>query len=293
MRFFAIVPFRPSNVDFMAEEYRRFAEASGQTLLLPSMSLHPEGEEPLEKVELFVAAYAGLKEKLRGSPVRLGVLLQTLIGHGWSSSNPAGNRFQTTVNHTGGTRGRICPLDENFLAYCEYAVGALAKCTPELFLLDDDTRLIDNNLLECFCPLHLAKFSAAYTREELTDLVIHAKPGDAILREFETVRRDSLEQFCRRIRAAIDAVNPALPCGLSGAGREHILFERMALAASGPHTEPFVRLGNALYFEGSAKELPRRFYQSEIQKKGCGSVRLLLDEAEVVDGEAHGKCLPV
>ncbi|MBO7404315.1 MAG: Gfo/Idh/MocA family oxidoreductase, partial [Clostridia bacterium] len=43
--------------------------------------------------------------------------------------------------------------------------------------------------LECFCPLHLAKFSKKYDRDELIDLVWNSKIGDPILVEFETIRR--------------------------------------------------------------------------------------------------------
>ncbi len=289
MKFLTIMPFEPSDVPFMAEEYRRMAKSAGLSVLLPSMTLHPEGKDPYEKADLFIGAYAELKRQLEGSGIRLGVLLQTLIGHGWSSASPCGAGFQTTVNHSGGTRGRMCPLDENFLRYCRCVVSSLAKLAPETFLLDDDTRLIDNSLLECFCPLHRAKFSKRCSQEELIRLVTSAKPGDAILAEFEKVRRDSLEAFCRNIRAAIDSVNPAIPCGLSGAGREQVMFERMALAAAG-NTEPFVRVGNALYFEEAAKEqFPRRFWQTAVQKKGCGKVRTVLDESDTYPQDLYSK----
>ncbi|MBO4304628.1 MAG: hypothetical protein J6A21_08595 [Lentisphaeria bacterium] len=287
MKFHTIMPFVPGDVDFMAQEYRRFHKESGLDLLLPSMTLHPEGADPYKKADFFIAAFAELKRKLQGSGIRLGILLQTLIGHGWSSTQPSG-RFQCTVNHTGGTRGRICPLDPGFQEYCRYTVSNLAKLGPELFLLDDDTRLLDNDKLECFCPLHLKRFSKVYKQEELIRLVMESKVGDPILREFETVRRNSLEEFCANVRKAVDSVDPSIPCGLSGAGREQIMFERMALAAAGK-TEPFVRIGNALYFEGSAKELPRRIWQSAIMVKGCGKVKMILDESDTFPHNLYAK----
>ena len=287
MKFYTIMPFVPSDTAFMAEEYKRFHKASGLDLLLPSMTLHPEGGDPYEKADFFIDAFADLKKKLAGSGIRLGILLQALIGHGWSSSRPSG-RFQVTINHTGDTRGRICPLDPGFREYCRYTVSSLAKLGPVTFLLDDDTRLLDNDKLECFCPLHLEKYSKHYERDELIRLVLAAKPGDAILKEFESIRRKTLENFCAGIRQAIDSVDPSIPCGISGPGREQIMFERMALAAAGK-TEPFVRVGNALYFESSAKDLPRRIWQTAVQIKGCGKVKMILDESDTFPQNRYSK----
>ena len=197
MKFYTIMPFVPSDTAFMAEEYKRFHKASGLDLLLPSMTLHPEGDDPYEKADFFIAAFTDLKKKLAGSGIQLGILLQTLIGHGWSSSRPSG-KFQVTINHSGETRGRICPLDPGFREYCRYTVSSLAKLGPVTFLLDDDTRLLDNDKLECFCPLHLAKYSKHYERDELIRLVLAAKPGDAILKAKSVSIRFSAE--CRIIR---------------------------------------------------------------------------------------------
>ncbi len=289
MKFLNVIPFVPSDVEFMAEECRCVSKATGLDWMLPSMTLHPEGENAYDKADYFIDAYGRLSGLLQGSGIRLGVLVQSMMGHGWTSATPCGSGFQTTVNHTGGTRGRMCPLDEGFLQYADFVLSSLARFQPTLFLMDDDTRLIDNSLLECFCPLHLARFSRKYTREELTGQVLSAKPGDPVLAEFEAVRRDSLTEFCRRIRNAIDRVDSSIPCGLSGAGREQLMFEKMALTLAGKDTKPFVRLGNAMYFEGSAKEFPRRFYQSQLQKKACGTVRELLDEADTFPQNLYSK----
>ena len=288
MKFFTIMPFVPRDVDFMVREYQRFHRESGLDLLLPSMTLFPEGENPYEKPDLFASAFAELKKKLEGSGIRLGILIQSLIGMGWSS-NVATGKFQSLVNHLGQARAmRTCPLDPGFQEYCKYTVRSLAKLGPELFLIDDDTCLLSNDKLECFCPLHLAKFSKKYERDELINLVWNSKIGDPILVEFETIRRQTLEDYCRMLRSAIDSVDPDIPCGLSGAGREQIMFERMALALAGKN-EPFVRVGNALYFEASAKGFPRRIWQTLVQVKGCGKVKMILDESDTFPQNRYSK----
>ncbi|MBR6371655.1 MAG: hypothetical protein IKS20_00595, partial [Victivallales bacterium] len=288
MKFYTIMPFRAKNPDFMAEEYIRFHKETGLSLLMPSMTMNPEGDTPYEKLHLFIEAFGKLKEKLQGTGIELGILVQSLIGHGWTSACPTGI-FQTTVNHLNKPRGRICPLDPGFLEYCRFAISNLAKFKPALFMLDDDTRLLDNDKLECFCPLHRAKFSKHYSQEELIELVLSAKPGDPILMEFESVRRNSLRDFCRNIRAAIDAVDPSIRCGVSGPGREQNMFGEMARAAAGPNTRPFVRVGNAMYFEGSAKALPRRVYQTQVQKMGCLGVEDILDESDTYPHDLYSK----
>ncbi len=280
MKFYNIMPFRPSDVKRMAAEYKRYREATGMKILLCSMTLNPEGDDPYLKPKSFIRAFGELKEELKDSDIELGILLQSFLGHGWTSASPSVHLFQPTINHTGTTKGRMCPLDEKFLQYCDFAVKGLAALKPVTFLLDDDTRLLDNDKLECFCPLHRAKFSKQYTQEELIELVTHAKKDDPIMIEFEKVRRDSLEAFCARIRKAIDSVDPAIPCGISGPGREHLMFERMALAAAGPNTEPFIRVGNAFYGRGCALNYPQNVYKTALMKKACGSVKFILDESD-------------
>ena len=255
---------------------------------MPSMSLLPEGDDPYRKADYFISAYAELKKKLQGSGIRLGVLIQSLIGMGRPAFPPTGN-FQHTVNHLGVPSRRICPLDPGFQKYCRYVVRSLAELDPELFLLDDDTRLLDNDKLECFCPLHLAEFSGAHERDELIKQVLAAEPGDPILREFETIRRNSLEKYCLNIRRTIDEADPSIPCGISGAMREQIMLERMALALAGKN-EPFIRIGNAIYLEASAKaEVPRRLWHSAVMKKGCGRVKMILDESDTFPHNRYSK----
>lgn len=280
MKFYNIMPFMPSDVKRMATEYKRYSEATGMKLLMCSMTLNPEGDDPYAKPKNFIKAFGELKAELKDTDIELGILIQAFFGHGWSSSSPSVHLFQPTINHTGATKGRMCPLDENFLKYCEFTIKGLAEHNPATFLLDDDTRLLDNDKIECFCPLHRAKFSKQYTQEELIELVTHAAKDDPIMVEFEKIRRESLEAFCARIRKAIDSVNPSIPCGISGPGREHLMFERMALAAAGPNTEPFIRVGNAFYGRTFAINYPQNVYKTALMKKACGSVKFILDESD-------------
>ena len=122
-------------------------------------------------------AYAELKRKLAGSGIRLGVLIQSMIGMGRPAFPPT-SKFQHTINHKGVPSQRMYPLAPGFQEYCRHIIGSLAELGPEWFLLDDDTRLLDNDKLECFCPLHLAEYSGKYDRDELIRLVhacVHRK----------------------------------------------------------------------------------------------------------------------
>ena len=56
MKFFNIMPFMPSNVKKMAAEYRRYSEATGMKILLCSMTLNPEGDDPYLKPKSFITS---------------------------------------------------------------------------------------------------------------------------------------------------------------------------------------------------------------------------------------------
>lgn len=282
------MPFIPDNVEIMIQEYKRMAASSGLTLLLPAMNLIPETENPYSKADFYIQAFCKLKQGLAGSNIKLGILIQAMIGHGWTSAIPC-NKFQHTINHDGMDSGRFCPLDENFLKYCRYVISGLAKHEPELFLLDDDTRLLNNDKIECFCPLHMAKLKHRYSQQDLINAVKNAKSSDPIFHEFEQVRRQSLIDYCHNIRTAIDSVNPGIPCGVCTPWKEYLNIEKMALAAAGPNHEPFVRLVNGMYFEGSAKELPRKLYQIEFYKKSCPNIKTFISEADTFPQTQYSK----
>ena len=76
-----VMPFSPGREAQCAADCREYRDRTGCDLVLYSLTLHPEGKPAMEKVERYVASYRALRHELDGSGVRLGVLVQAIIGH--------------------------------------------------------------------------------------------------------------------------------------------------------------------------------------------------------------------
>ncbi len=80
------------------------------------MSLVPEGNPVQNKAEKLAQKYLKFKNILDEMGVPSGILVQSLIGHGWT----LGERppYQLHVCMTDGTvKERMCPLDKGFKQY--------------------------------------------------------------------------------------------------------------------------------------------------------------------------------
>ena len=80
-RFFNIAPFSPGNEALLAQDMIEYQQRTGNDVVLYSLSFHPEGFPARRKSMALVDSYRKLKAELEGSPVRLGVLLQSVLGH--------------------------------------------------------------------------------------------------------------------------------------------------------------------------------------------------------------------
>ena len=285
MHFINIVPFFPDRLDYMALEAKRLLDCAGIDSPAYCMSLHPEGNDPLEKPRYYAAQFGALQEKLRDSGIRPGILVQSVMGHGWRGQVLCGRDWQYTVNINGSTAYRMCPLDQNFLGYVQEVFRLLGALRPAFFLTDDDIRLINNSEsgLECFCPLHLAAFhersSRRFTADELREYMRNAPPGDETAEIFDRIRRESLLNLVSLIRSAIDETDENIPCGCCAGGREYMLMEALCKVLAGKNT-PFLRIHNAMYLEEKTLDFPLRMYHTCLMKKAAGSIPILLDEAD-------------
>ncbi len=288
MRFINIVPYFPDHLEYTVQECRQVRSRTGLVEAALCLTLHPEGMPAMEKARRYAGDFGRLRELLRPEGIELGVLLQSLIGHGWDGQPDTGELFQRTVNHLGRSSRRFCPLDPGFQAYVAATVTLLASQRPAFFLVDDDFRLIDNNKLECFCPLHRARMAQPMEQQELIDRIVAARPGEALLEEFEQVRRSSLLELADVVRQAIDGVDPQIRCGYCMPGREHLICAELTKRLAGG-TKPFVRVGNALYMEGDPKDFLLRMYQSQILIRACDGIPEILDEADTWPQHRYSK----
>ncbi len=282
LRFINVVPLFLDDVPAMAEQARRIYQEVGLTEVALSLSLHPEGETAQVKAKCMLEAFAKLRGALHDTPqIKLGILIQSTIGHGWSGSIPlSGESWQRIVHESGETGSRHCPLDKNFRAYIINAIKQLTVFHPAFFLVDDDFGVRPD---ECYCPLHLAELKKRSGREftaaELIDYVKTHQPGDVIFDTFEQIRYDMQIEFANEIRQAIDSVDNSIPCGMCCPWAGHHYLQDIALALAG-NTEPFIRLANAIYGNKTPEGIFDMNRVTAIRKHYCPEVGDFIAESD-------------
>ena len=260
LRFISIIPQFLHRPEYLATLIKERLERTGITDYALSYPLHPQGDDVMAKVYLQAELFRELKPLVSHLPIRLGILFQSLIGHGGPWANTPGKfNIQRLVQPNGQTSIRCCPADPVFRDYVRQAVTTLVKEGPDFALTDDDLRLSD---MTCMCERHLHAVSQRmghkYTREELVAELENAKPHAKISAVFEEVMETSTNDLCRIVREAIDSVNPKLACGCCIIGSRLDYAEKQLNAVRGSQTtETFMRLSNSQYREGPIKDLCR------------------------------------
>ena len=291
MRFINVVGVFPEKIDFMVSEAKRLLKESGLDEVALCLSLHPEGLPAIEKPIAYQKVFRDYKRALEGSGIKVGILLQSLIGHGWPGAPSSEEKWQKTINIYGKAL-RWCPLDPGFQDYIAKTICMLAEEKPYSFLVDDDVRLIHGQGLECFCPLHMRRFNALsereYSSDELREAVKNAKPDDPLLKRFEKVRTESLFEFATIIRRAIDSVDPSLPCGYCTPGGEFLITGKMAKILAGKNP-PFLRADNATYLESTPQILTFRMTYAQSLRKINSDIPSVLDESDTFPHHRYSK----
>ena len=280
-RFFNIAPFSPGNEAQLAQDMIEYQQRTGNDVVLYSLSFHPEGFPARRKSMCLIESYRKLKAELEGSPVRLGVLLQSVLGH-WIRPTKQIEPWTRAVN-LDGNETRFCPFDPGFQEYITEYVTLLAKEKPVFILGDDDIRSFSSKGPECFCPLHTAEFNRRagtdYTQEQFRDAVRNSKVGDPIFTTFEQLRRETVIGVAALIRRAIDSVDPEIPAGTCMAGWEVHVHGDISKAIAGKHP-PVFRMGNSQYLEQSPKDFPARVVSTQAIRAGYADFPTVLDEAD-------------
>ena len=151
-----------------------------------------------------------------------------------------------------------CPLDESFAADFASKIRAVAQARPKFICIEDDYTLswgrgLDKNGA-CFCKRHLASFAKRYgsalTAPEIAAAFHERTPENLPIRQaFAATIRDSLASFARRVRAAVDEVDPSIRimlCESSGLEKDGDALDAVIGAFAGG-TRPAVRPAGAIY----------------------------------------------
>ena len=243
-----IVPVFEDHPEFAVSEIRRQAREVGLRRFAISLSFHPEGTPAHDKIGRLVSLLHRVKEGLADTDIELGVLIQSTIGMGWNGKIPLTREtWQKIILLNGEDSPRMCPLDPDFSDYVYDCISEVAHEKVAFMLVDDDFGL---RLGECFCPLHLAAYNEAlgknYTREDYRKMIEGRPWDDPEVLTVSRLHRDTLLPLARRIRKAIDEVDPTIRCGFCTPALGHGFVQDVALILAG-QTRPFVRVNNAVY----------------------------------------------
>ena len=243
-------------------------------------SLVPEGCPPQDKAAALAHRFRRLRASLPAD-VPLGVLVQSIMGHGWTPSSPA--PFRRIVCADGREPYVFCPLDPAFRDFLRRQLSVLAALRPAFFLLDDDTRLRTGRDA-CFCPLHLAEFSRRTGREwpDRDSLRAALSADPALAAAWERLRLDTIAGLARDVRRAFDAVDPAIPgafCFCEGDVGDALPLARILRA---PGQAPVLRLNNGRYLHDGNRDLPLHLLRTERQRLSLppGEPATILDEPD-------------
>ncbi len=116
MKRFRIINITPLFTEHKTEivaDLRQLEAECGVTDVAFMLPLNPEGHVPtLAKAEYLRGRFLEMREgvKASGSTLKVGILLQSLLGHGTFTES----RFQRIVTADGSTNHRMCPLDKDF-----------------------------------------------------------------------------------------------------------------------------------------------------------------------------------
>ena len=174
LQLYSIMPLDTEHIEEICEDIRTQYETGVSTCPLFKMTLVPEGNPVVNKVDVFCSQYALFRERLLKMGVPSGVLVQASIGHGWALSEMF--PYQRYTNLTDGEEVNVvCPYDEGFKEYIYNVMKTIASYKPDTIMVDDDFRLIYRPGFGCACPMHMKRFNelakTELSREELSALV--------------------------------------------------------------------------------------------------------------------------
>ena len=228
---------------------------------------------PFEKGARRDRVLSDLAEKVRfysEAGLEVGVWIDTLgYGGAMPSYNKEAAKNYTRIRSILGAEqdDALCPSDPNFAEMmCELIRDIVAKSGAKMLMLDDELCLSVRPGIGCACQRHLAelekRLGEKITLSELPKKIFMGAPS-RYRSTWLGLMRDTLLDFCRKVRAAVDTVSEDIRIGfcsgytswdLEGADAVEI-----AEALAGKN-KPFLRFTGAPYWVSS-----RRFERQSLQ----------------------------
>ncbi len=290
---YSIMPLNEREFDKICNDAKDQFERKISSVPLFKMTLVPEGNPVWNKVEKECELYSRFRKALEPCGIKTGVLIQACIGHGYPLVRPP---FQYMVNFNDGKEvDCMCPEDENFINHFKDVVRRIASEHPDTIMLDDDVRALVRPGRGCACPLHMKKFKEVYgcdmTREELYNHVMTHKKDDPVTLNFIEMQKDSLVNFVRELRSAIDSVDPTIQGVNCTSGDECDSVIYTAKEFSGKGNPTIVRVPNGTYAPDTVygfSDTMRRAVVSGSKLKNNG-IDIIIAECDTVPFNRYAK----
>ncbi|UVI28276.1 hypothetical protein [Paenibacillus spongiae] len=117
-----------------------------------------------------------------------------------------------------------CLLDEDWQAYAADVCAMYAAAGPDKLFIDDDFRSLNHGVqYGCFCPIHVRRTAERCGAELTAESLMHAVSGTTpehirIKEAWMQINFEGQLAAARRMRAAVEQVNPLTRLGLMNSG---------------------------------------------------------------------------
>lgn len=215
---------------------------------------------PFEKGERRQRVLAELKEKnefYTSEGIEFAVWIDTLgFGGGNADYNKNAAVGYTRIRSIIGREleDAFCPLDEDFTHMMCELVRDICRTGIRMLMLDDELCLSVRPGIGCACDLHMKE----YCRRLGEEISVSQLPEKAFMGRSSRYRTvwmelmgDTLREFCRKIRAAVDDVDPSIRLGFCSGFTSWDLEGADALELTeilAGKNKPFLRLSGAPYW---------------------------------------------
>lgn len=211
--------------------------------------------ESQDRYDLIMKRISECVETYEGLGYECGMWISTLGYGGPLNAFGKENNFTQIRSVVGATAGDAsCPTDEKFVSRVCDTIKDIARAGAKIIMLDDELCLSVRPGLGCACDNHLSEFSRrtgkSITLEELPKLLFTGETNE-YRKEWLKMQGDTMRDFCRALRSALDEVAPDTRLGFCSGytswdveGTDAI--ELTKILAGG--TKPFLRFTSAPYW---------------------------------------------
>lgn len=249
---YSINGLEKDRIDEICEDVRQQYENGIINCAMFMMQVAPQGNPLWDLVGPQCEIYKTVQQKLKPYNVPTGVLVQSIMGHGYPLVE---TEFQRYVNlDNGESPHTYCPSDDGFCNYMRECMAQIAQCHPIAIMIDDDVRMMlwrssrYSGPNACFCPNHRREFckriGKEMTREEVYDYVMSHSPDDPYVQILYDIQHDALVKLVTAMREGIDSVDPTIQGVNCTTGFICESMHDMAHIFAGKGNEPIVRIPN-------------------------------------------------